>query len=204
MKNQDFERENSFILSDVIKRVVNKYHSVVIVNDCDENLSTIFAFFDKLGVHDIDYIMNINQEDICTMEHGYNISGASCSIQKVITIKASDLTFYPCFKAANMSILKYGRIDYMSLEIIPENIELAALIYFYNPTYSNPKCDRCKYAVLCHKNCYIDNYLVNKDVMQPVVEKCSVYKKEIDEIIIDNQDLKRLLIERRNSVECTR
>lgn len=203
-KNRDSKVENAEILLDVIRNVVGKYKTVIIVNDNNDNLSTIFAFFNRIGVDNINYILEPNKDILCTLEFGNHIDGASCSIQKNITIRASDLAFYPCFEAAKRGILKYGYIDFETLEILPENVELAALLYFYNPTFSNPRCDRCKYAVICHKGCYIDNFLKNKDVTSPIVENCKTYKEEMDKMIESNPKLNRLLLDRRNLPECTK
>ena len=203
-KSLSSKDENAIILLDIIKRVVGRYNTVVVVNDNVENLSTVVSFFSKIGFTNINYIFEPKEEELCTLVHGNNINGASCSIQRNITVKTSDLSFYPCFKAAKNSYLKYGSIDFSSLEVIPENVELAALMYYYNPVYSNPRCDRCKYAIICHKGCYVSNYEKNLDITQPIVENCEIYKKEIDKMIDEQPDLNRLLIERRNTTECTR
>lgn len=204
MMNQDFKRENAEILLDIIKNVVSKYKAVVVVNDNPDNLSTVFAFFDKLGIDGIEYTFEIDSTTLCTLSHGNNITGASCSVQKNITIRTSDLAFYPCFRAANLGILKFGYLNFETLELDPENVELAALLYYYNPAYSNPKCDRCKYALICHKGCYIDNFIVNKDVTQPIAENCNRYQIEIDSMVTEVPELSRLFIERRNAPECTK
>lgn len=203
-KSIDFKCENAEILLDVIKNVVSKYKTVVVVNDNSNNLSTVFAFFDKIGADNINYIFDVDESTLCDLKFGNHIGGASCSIQKNITIRTSDLCFYPCFKAAQKGVLKYGCIDFESLELLPENVELAALLYYYNPTYSNPRCDRCKYSIICHKGCYIDNFVVNLDVTQPIVDNCKEYKAEIDKLIDANPELKRLMVERKNVAECTR
>lgn len=201
MKLNEFEKQNSEILADVIIRVVNKYNKVVIINDSDDNLSTIYAFFEKNGLKSINYIYEPNSEELCVLTHKPRKSGSSCSIQECITIKASDLSFYPCFKAAYKSILKFGRIDFETLELIPENIELATVLYFYNPVYSNLRCDRCKYCMICHKGCYIDNYILNRDFFQPILDNCNVYKKQIDEMIKNNPDLEKFIINRKDIYE---
>ena len=201
MKLSKFEKQNSEILIDIIKRVASKYKKVVMVGDLTENVSTIYAFFDRLDIKNIDYIYNPSEKDLCSLEHRPRISGSSCSIQECITIKISDLSFYPCFKAAEKSILKFGRIDFETLELIPENIELATILYLYNPVYSNFRCDRCKYCAVCHKGCYVDNYIHNRDFFQPILKNCETYKKEIDEMIGSNPEMERFVVERKDIYE---
>ena len=81
-KSLDFKCENAEILLDVIKNVVNKYKTVVVVNDNSDNLSTVFAFFDKIGVDNINYIFDVDELTLCDLRFGNHIDGAACSIQK--------------------------------------------------------------------------------------------------------------------------
>ena len=200
-----FVRDNSQIITVIISEIVKKYKKVVIINDENNNLSTIYSFFNKIGCNDVEYVLNLDKNEFCNREHGKsNINGTACEIQRAVTIKSSDLSFYPCWKAAEMGILKFATIDFQDLYLIPYNIELATILYMYNPAYSNLKCDRCKYCMLCHKGCYVDNYIVNLDFFQPVEENCKNYMKEIDYLIENNKEYANFLVNRRELVECTK
>lgn len=202
MRKQNlFDVENSEILKTLIFSVLSIYNTVYVVGDNGENFDVIKRFFDSNGLKDVNYVFN-DAGNMCTLNHCILMNGSACNIQRVITVRESDLSFYPCFKAVNHHILKFGEIDKDTLELIPFNVELATLLYLYNPTYSNPKCDRCVYGQLCHKGCYIENYEVNKDFFQPIEGNCTEYQREINKIVDENQYLKRYLIQRGDRIEC--
>ena len=185
--------ENSQIITDLITRIVNKYRTIIVINDCNDNMATVYAFIDKLGYKDVNILSG--DTDFCKTKHGLSNINASCRVNTRFAIRASSLGIYPCTRAFDYDHLMFAQIDCATLQLIPNNIELALALYLYNPQFSNVKCDRCKYNLLCHKSCYIDNYVINRDFFQPVWDNCEIYKQEIDDMIKDNPYLSRYLIE---------
>ena len=193
MNSTKYLDENRTALKTLLFSVLSKYKTVVVVDDMhchyEYRMKHIVDFFNSFGIDDINYIYvddGVYREDICSLTHKDNRSACSCKIQNYITVKVSDLSIYPCYKCTKHSILKYGYID-ENLMLYPENVELAIITYFYNPTYSNPKCDVCRYAPLCHKGCYVERYNFNKDFFHPVEEKCIIYQSEIDCMVANSE-----------------
>lgn len=201
-KLTECELENSQIITDLIKRIVSNYHTIVVINDDDNNMSTVYSFISSLEIENINIIFD--DSEFCNLKHEPRFSGTFCRVQERITIKASNLGIYPCIKASAYPHLMFANIDFETLILIPKNIELALAMYLYNPVFSNLRCDRCEYSMICHKGCYVDNYIINKDFFQPILNNCNSYKSEIKKMIEKDSQLNKYIIKRREEVECGR
>lgn len=192
MEFKEYQDDNRAVLENILYLVLKKYKTIIIVNDAPENIHIAYQFFNKFcedyNIGELNF--NIVEPEktydyICSRKHGDNSVGASCKIQQYVTVKTSNLSIYPCYKCINIDNLKYGSIS-TDMILYPENIELAFTMYSYNPSHTNPKCDRCDYRLICKKDCYIDRYKKNKDFLLPIEDNCKIYKNEILNTIFEN------------------
>lgn len=108
-----------------------------------------------------------------------------CGYQERLTIRLGDLAVVPCHRLSYEQFV-YGKFKVENnkiSELTGINPELAFTLYSINPCTYNLKCNICKYAKLCLKQCLGAQYEVTGEILAPCNTVCNLFKAKIDLLI---------------------
>lgn len=115
-------------------------------------------------------------------------TGSRCAIQNQLTIRASDLTVFPCHRLMYPG-LEIGTYD-ENFHFNSKQTELGIGIFSFDPMEQNV-CATCAIKHLCPTQCFGSQFETNKDMFTPIPSVCYLNFMKVKTILkkLDELDL---------------